>query len=122
MTDIDEKYFSAIQSEAKWNDAAHNKTKETTDDKADDEADDVDSNSMTQGDRDYFNVVKTEDGRSSFFKAQKYLRLMRKYSSEEQEHQISKSNHHFKFHLIPPDDGEPGEKSVIGVYLEENEN
>merc|ERR1712156_1078615 len=90
LTDIDEKYFSAIQSEAKWNYAANNKTKETTDDKAD-----VDSNSMTQGDRDYFNVVKTEDGRSRFFKAQKYLRLVKKYNSEEQEHRSSENNHHF---------------------------
>ena len=94
MTDIDEKYFSAIRSEAKWNYAANNKTKETTDDKAD-----VDSNSMTQGDRDYFNVVKTEDGISKFL------------TNNPNQVRIPQ----FQFHQVQQENKKP----IVGLYLQD---
>ena len=63
----------------------------------------VRSNGLTQTDRDYFNIVKTEDGLSDF------LRL----NPKKQKRRKSKVQNNFLYHTVR---GEEGEK-VAALYL-----
>ena len=65
------------------------------------------SNGLTQTDRDYFNIVKTEDGVSNFFRVGR-----NQVNSRSRKQQKS---HNFVYHSVR---GEEGEK-VAALYLPE---
>ena len=61
------------------------------------------SNGLTQTDRDYFNIVKTEDGVSDFFRVDRNQEKIR----------LRKRENNFLYHSVR---GEEGEK-VAAIYL-----
>ena len=65
------------------------------------------SNGLTQTDRDYFNIVKTEDGVSNFFRVER-----NQVNSRSRKQQKS---HNFVYHSVR---GEEGER-VAALYLPE---
>ena len=76
-----------------------------------------DSNSLTQVDREYFNIIKTEDGVSQFYK---YFNSIPKPKSDEMKNNLSISEKHprFRFHIIKPTDAKSsGSKPIVGIYL-----
>ena len=91
MTPIDKIYFSLIESEITWEDDCHEASADTISEAT------LDSNALTETDREYFNIVKTEDGLSKFFK--NYLKNSR----------ISQ----FQFHQV----NREAEKPIVGLFL-----
>ena len=87
-----------------------------------------DSFSLTETDREYFNVIKTEDGQSRFFltsgndqvtesnvnknKAQKHIITDDRKSEETESHQS------FRYHIVQTKNSKP----IVGIYLPENVN
>merc|ERR1712227_562603 len=74
VTEIDAKYFAMIQSEADWGNFTHQLQDEVPwmsqplgNEVKIDSHGYPDSYSLTETDREYFNVIKTEDGQSRFF-------------------------------------------------------
>ena len=100
-----------------------------------------DSNSLTEADREYFNIIKTEDGFSDFFKtktdSQEIFRSkifdrkvnrtaqgVHKEDFSSQNNNINKnpvyaSDNHpmFKYHLVSLDNTNKNKKPIVGLYL-----
>ena len=91
LTSIDKTYFSLIESENQWTHVDAEASADAFKEGA------PDSNALTETDREYFNIVKTEDGLSKFFK--NYFKNSR----------ISQ----FQFHQVNRQD----EKPIVGLFL-----
>ena len=100
-----------------------------------------DSNSLTEADREYFNIIKTEDGLSDFFKTKtdsqeifrskildrKVNRTAQRVHKEEITPQNNKINNNavfasdnhlmFKYHLVSLDNTNKNKKPIVGLYL-----
>ena len=90
-----------------------------------------DSYSLTETDREYFNVIKTEDGQSRFFltseddqvtetdvnknKAQKHISSI---SSNKRKSEETESHQSFRYHIVQTKNSKP----IVGIYLPENAN
>ena len=99
------------------------------------------SNSLTEADREYFNIIKTEDGLSDFFKTKtdsqeifhskifdrKVNRIIQRVHKEDFSSQISNINNNpvyasdihpmFKYHLVSLDYTNKNKKPIVGLYL-----
>ena len=89
-----------------------------------------DSYSLTETDREYFNVIKTEDGQSRFFltpendkvtgfdvnknKAQKHISS----STDDRKSEETESHQSFRYHIVQTKNSKP----IVGIYLPENVN
>ena len=90
-----------------------------------------DSYSLTETDREYFNVIKTEDGQSRFFltseddqvtesdvnknKAQEHISSI---SSNKRKSEETESHQSFRYHIVQTKNTKP----IVGIYLPENAN
>ena len=90
-----------------------------------------DSYSLTETDREYFNVIKTEDGQSRFFltseddqvtesdvnknKAQEHISSI---SSNKRKSEETESHQSFRYHIVQTKNSKP----IVGIYLPENAN
>jgi len=145
LTDIDSKYFQMIQSEVEWG----NVTREVMDEKSlfpystQNEVN-IDSHgypesfSLTEIDRQYFNVIKTEDGRSKFYKtvdekSEQVVKIVEEKmrypvevdstrghfkSSTDQKTKKSSDEkfdpqHGFRYHIVKTKSSRP----IVGIYL-----
>ena len=80
--------------------------------------------SLTETDREYFNIIKTEDGLSQFYKSVRdpahQAQGEREQEEEEEEAEISgqnypkhqKSHPNFKYHVVTSSN-----KRIVGLYL-----
>ena len=97
------------------------------------------SNSITEIDREYFNIVKTEDGQSKFFKGKRidshqllnYKRLQlvdngdvdnvfSTFTNTKEiinQRIVSEKHPSFKFHIVSPDKKSKNKKPIVGLYL-----
>jgi len=154
LTSTDEKYFEMVHNEANWNGKQQNYTYSNTANKEPKDEDikidrhgAPDSNSLTEIDREYFNIVKTEDGLSQFFKTKvdphsilQFKRLERPVTQNPDEilekvsplidkspeiiKQESATDKHpsFKFHIVSPDQTNKNKKPIVGLYLGQANN
>ena len=150
LTSTDEKYFEMINNEANW----HGRHKKIEISKSEvntprlhegviriDQHGAPNSNSLTETDREYFNIIKTEDGLSDFFKTKtdsqeifhskifdkEVNRIAQRVYKEDFSSQINKmnknplyaSNTHpmFKYHLVSLDYTNKNKKPIVGLYL-----
>ena len=85
----------------------------------------LESHSLTQTDREYFNIIKTEDGLSEFVvesTSDKVFGKKEKKAEDTEGTDSLKSEHsipHFKFNLVhlPDKSGIMMKKSIVGLYL-----
>ena len=91
MTSIDETYFSLIESGNQWTHVDSDSSTDAFKEGA------PDSNALTETDREYFNIVKTEDGLSKFFK----------------NHFKNSRISQFQFHPVNRQD----EKPIVGLFI-----
>ena len=68
------------------------------------------SNSLTQTDRDYFNMVRTEDGKSGFF-------LDKKLAKHSSQPASSRSSHMLPAFLFHQTLEGGGGRPIVGIYL-----
>lgn len=155
LTSADDKYFEMVHNEANWKGIQENvtfeelhyeeiKPKEAQRTRIDRHGA-PDSNSLTEMDREYFNIIKTEDGLSQFFKTKRdpqsilpFKRLdtpvnrntlkgqkeVNPYSDKGVEipkHAFVSERHpSFKFHIVSPDKTNKNKKPIVGLYLGPN--
>ena len=86
--------------QGRWQNRKANEENEMVLDKNNKKVLTIRSNGLTQTDRDYFNIVKTEDGVSNFFRA-----------NEQSRKQLKSRN--FLFHSVRREEGE----KVAALYL-----
>jgi len=153
LTPSDERYFEMIQKEANWGQEGENityieKPKEenikVVHQQTIDRHGAPDSNSLTETDREYFNIIKTEDGLSQFFKNQRdtesNVPLKRLNASanrniyKESERisdtsgdisnnkLVSEKHPSFRFHIVSPDKSNKNKKPIVGLYLGPNDS
>ena len=145
MTSTDEKYFEMINNEANWH--GRQKTNEFSESEVNtprlhegviriDQHRAPDSNSLTEADREYFNIIKTEDGLSQFFKtktnplfktsnppvnADEHKIISQTLDSSDPKisnyESVSDSYHSFKYHIITQDKRNKNKKPIVGIYL-----
>ena len=76
------------------------------------------SNSLTQTDRDYFNMVRTEDGKSGFFLNKKLLKPFSKpENSQSSTVSTSSSTHMLPAFLYHQTLEGGGGRPIVGIYL-----
>ena len=97
-----------------------------------------DSNSLTEADREYFNIIKTEDGFSDFFKTKSNPDYILDKQVEGQVDKVLTSDNDlndndlndnelisdnlpmFRYHLVSLDNSDRNKKPIIGLYLPDN--
>ena len=89
--------------QGRWQNRKANEENEMVLDKNNKKVLTIRSNGLTQTDRDYFNIVKTEDGVSDFFRVDRNQEKIR----------LRKRENNFLYHSVR---GEEGEK-VAAIYL-----
>ena len=142
LTSTDEKYFEMVYNETKWNrkqEDYDSKVKETYVKKSIriDQHGAPDSNSLTEADREYFNIIKTEDGLSDFFKTKispdhifdrpgkgpfhivtNDLTSPKDDDPNIKNHVPVRDNHPiFKYHIISLGKTNKSKKPILGLYL-----
>jgi len=155
LTSADEKYFEMVHNEANWDGKQENGTISNMRNEKPKSQNDrhtkidrhgaPDSNSLTEMDREYFNIVKTEDGLSQFFKTKRdphsilpFKRLdtevnrnvhtglkedgpLSDKSVQIIKHAVVSEKHpSFKFHIVSPDKTNKNKKPIVGLYLGPN--
>ena len=144
LTSADEKYFEMAQNETNWKrkqgklTVSNLKVKEQKIRNDEviriDQQGAPDSNSLTEVDREYFNIIKTEDGLSQFFKtkANSHFKIMDKLNEDidteisqileinpkSVNHESVGDNHQsFKYHIISLNKTNKNKKPIVGLYL-----
>ena len=142
LTSADEKYFEMVQNETNWKrkqgklTVSNLKVKEQKIRNDEviriDQQGAPDSNSLTEVDREYFNIIKTEDGLSDFFKirinpnynlvkpAKKKINEVSQsdnYPNNDNQVLISDNHPMFKYHLVSLENNNKNKKPIVGLYL-----
>ena len=111
-----------IQKEGHWKRQSQNRNKEDNENELEKSAQGLSSNSISQADREYFKMIKTETGLSHFIKV-KNDQLdfsIKKPEGENSEVRDSPSSKipHFLHHIVYSNNGSP----VLGLYLGKERN
>ena len=143
LTSTDEKYFEMVYNETDWNRKQEkivfyeSKVQPSEQESIRiDQHGAPDSNSLTEADREYFNIIKTEDGLSQFFKtktnplfktsnppvnADEHKIISQTLDSSDPKisnyESVSDSYHSFKYHIITQDKRNKNKKPIVGIYL-----